>query len=109
PVGAAPNATVCTTNADCAGVSDFAACDLTPVAGQTGGKCVNLRNIRTTTAPMVSVIDTASGTELHSATVSLNQRFDAFYTMGGLAFDDGARRSPLFPVDLAFVHGGSVA
>ena len=87
----------CTTNC-----SEDAEC------GANGGKCVanvcapNVSSVKTSHAPVVSVIDIESGTEVTGATASLNARFDALYTLKSTP-DDGTRRFPQMPADLAFV------
>jgi YVTN family beta-propeller protein len=94
---------LCTTN--CASDSD---------CGTNGGVCnagvcaVNNADVKTTVAPLISVIDTSSDTELTSASASLNSAFVKLYDSLMLA-DDGSRRLPLMPTDVAFVPGGSVA
>jgi DNA-binding beta-propeller fold protein YncE len=76
--------------------------------GANGGKCVanvcapNTAGVKTATAPVVSVIDIASGTELPGATASLNAKFDALYTSRAQA-DDGTRRFPHMPSDIGFI------
>src|SRR5262249_43304345 len=64
--------------------------------------------------PLVSVIDTTSGTELTTATASLNAKFFAMYTdttpsAPNTRPDNGQRRFPLFSTDLAFVPGTLVS
>ncbi|MFO0734479.1 MAG: hypothetical protein U0270_01300 [Labilithrix sp.] len=76
--------------------------------GANGGKCVanvcaaNVAGVKTTTAPVVSVIDIAKGKEIPQATASLNAKFDAMYTAKGTA-DDGTRRYPHMPADIGFI------
>ena len=91
--GAKKCATNCAADAEC---------------GANGGKCVanvcaaNVAGVKTTSAPVVSVIDIARGTEITDVTASLNARFDALYTSKAQA-DDGTRRYPQMPADIAFV------
>jgi hypothetical protein len=94
---------LCTTN--CAGDAD---------CGANGGVCnagvcaVNTADVKTTVAPLISVIDTASDSELTGASASLNAAFVQLYD-GLKTPDDGTRRLPLMPTDVAFVPGGGVA
>ena len=92
--------TNCTTDAQC---------------GANGGKCgatapnvcaPNVADIKTTTAPLVSVIDLAKSQDV--ARVSLNAAFVAKYTAAA-GPDDASRRLPDVPADIAFVPGGTVA
>jgi hypothetical protein len=108
----------CAADAECPG-SVAGSCNLTTKkcatncaadaeCGANGGKCVanvcqaNVAGVKTTSAPVVSVIDIAKGVELTEATASLNQKFDALYTQKGQA-DDGTRRFPHMPADIGFV------
>jgi mono/diheme cytochrome c family protein len=85
--------TNCTTDAEC---------------GTNGGKCQanvcapNVASVKTAHAPVVSVIDIASGTEIPAAAASLNKRFSDLYDQRQTP-DDGARRFPHMPADIAFV------
>jgi hypothetical protein len=94
----------CTTN--CAADSDCepngGKCNLT-----TGVCAANPADVKTTIAPLVSVIDTTTNAEVPAATASLNAQFNALYTTAATP-DDGTRRFPLFPVDMAFVAGSGV-
>ncbi len=92
-------ATNCTADAQC---------------GNNGGKCANfvcapnVANVKTTTAPVVSVVDLAADKEVPASTASLNAQFAALYTTRGAA-DDGSRRFPGVLSDIAFVPATGVA
>jgi DNA-binding beta-propeller fold protein YncE len=119
PVGVftGPANKVCAADTDCPGAvagSCTAAkkcatnCSADAECGANGGKCVanvcaaNVAGVKTTTAPVVSVIDIAKGTEVPAATASLNAKFDALYTSKAIA-DDGTRRFPHMPADIGFI------
>jgi hypothetical protein len=112
----------CTTDAQCPGgaAGSCAAngkcttnCTADAQCGANGGKCnanvcaPNVASVKTTTAPVVSVIDLATGAEATAATANLNAKFDALYASRAQA-DDGTRRFPAVPVDMAFVAGTGV-
>lgn len=67
----------------------------------------DVSNVKTTTHGVVSVIDLAKGAEVDAATASLHARFDKFFADKALP-DDGTRRYPAVPVDVAFVPGSGV-
>jgi hypothetical protein len=76
--------------------------------GANGGKCLanvcapNVSSVKTATAALVSVIDIAAGKELPQATASLHAAFNALFDKTMVA-DDGSRRFPAIPSDLAFI------
>ena len=113
PTGPRVTTTACTAATlatDCKGLVDPAC--VAPSATQTP-VCVDLASVKTTTAPLVSVIDTRSNTEVTAATASLNAKFFAMYTDPDTAApnrrpDNAERRFPLVASDLAFVPGTSV-
>lgn len=84
--------TNCATNADC---------------GVVGGECVanvcapNPADIRTTTAPVVSIVDLGGSKTI--ASVNLAFEFDKLYAKNGTP--DGNRRYPLHANDIGFVPG----
>lgn len=83
-------------------------CTADAECGPNGGKCNanvcagNLSNVKTTLAPAVSVIDLGAAKTI--ATVNLNRELESHYTSRGTA-DDGNRRMPMSPFDMAFVPG----
>ena len=76
--------------------------------GANGGKCnanvcaPNVAGVKTTTAPVVSVIDIEKGVEIPAATASMNAQFNALYTQKGTA-DDGSRKFPSVTTDIGFL------
>lgn len=107
PIG--PNVTnvACNVAADCGAALVEPAC-IVPAAGASK-VCVDLASTKTTTAPVVSVVDLQSGYEVKEAAASLNQKwFDEVYIKNKTT-DDASRRIPLFASDMAFVPGTSVS
>jgi DNA-binding beta-propeller fold protein YncE len=78
-----------------------------------GGKCdtmtnvcaVNPADVKTATAPLVSVIDLSTETQVASS--SLNAAFDAMYRTQNTP-DDASRRLPLLANEIAFVGGTGI-
>ncbi len=85
--------------------------------GKVGGKCVpttgadptvggvcapNPSDVRTTTAPVVSIIDLGGNKTID--TVNLAKEFTNYFDQQGMA-DDATRRLPLLPADIGFVPG----
>jgi hypothetical protein len=93
----------CTTN--CAADTD---------CGANGGKCnsnvcaPNPADVKVATAPVVSVVDLATDKEATAASASLNAQFAKLFDTRALA-DDGTRRFPAVPADIAFVPGTDVS
>jgi len=73
--------------------------------GVVAGATPNVANVKTTTHGAMSVIDLATGT---ATTTSLHAAFDADFERRRLG-DDGSRRYPAVPSDVAFVRGLDVA
>lgn len=67
----------------------------------------DLANIKTQVHAAVFQIDTSTNEEAKSNAVLLTQKFQALYDRAS-APDDGTRRMPLIPRDLAFVPGGNI-
>jgi DNA-binding beta-propeller fold protein YncE len=105
PIGPRLTATACASAAECTGLVDPAC--LAPAAG-LASVCVDKASAKTTTAPLVSVIDTRTDAEVAEARASLNAAFVAEYDTRGTP-DNAARRLPLFATDMAFVPGTAVA
>ena len=118
PIGVftGPANKVCAADSECPGAAAGSCtankcatnCSADAECGANGGKCVanvcaaNVASVKTTTAPVVSVIDIEKGVEIADATASLNAQFNALYTAKGTA-DDASRRLPHMPTDIAFV------
>lgn len=100
PTGPKVTTTACTTAADCTGL-------VSPVCAKVDASsastvCIDTASVRTTTQPVVSVVDTETGKEVEGAATNLNARFRDLYDAAKLA-DDASRRYPLVADDLAFV------
>ncbi|MEY4577837.1 MAG: hypothetical protein RL701_2540, partial [Pseudomonadota bacterium] len=108
PLGVKVTTTACTAVEECQ-VADLKlqepAC-ITPFAGAPNNVCVDVASAKTTTAPVLSVIDTRTDREVGSSGVSLNARFDALYREKKTEL--GKQRFPLFASDIAFVPGTTV-
>ena len=105
PTGPLVTTTPCTTAATCTGLVDPVC--VQPSATSAGSVCVDVASTKTTTAPLVSVIDTSTDAELVTGTVSLNKAFRDLYTSASTP-DSNARRYPLFANDMVFVPGANV-
>jgi len=106
PVGPNVTTTPCTDVTQCTGLVEPAC--VVPAAG-VASVCVDLASAKTTTAPVVSVIDTTTGVEVMDAEASLNAVWTTdVYVKAGTP-GDASRRLPHMPTDLAFVPGTSVS
>ena len=94
--------TNCTTNAVCGAVGGTCV----PTSGtdpSVGGTCApNPADVKTTTAPVVSVVDLGGNKTI--GTVNLAKEFSKYFDTLGTP-DDATRRLPLLPTDIGFVPG----
>jgi len=104
PLGVKVTTTACTTAADCGSLIEPAC--VAPFAGADNNVCVDLASVKTTTAPVLSIIDIKQAAEIDTSPVSLNARFNALYR--GLATDAAQQRFPLFASEVVFVPGTTV-
>jgi len=107
PLGAKVTTTACTAVADCSALNLVEPVCALPFAGAASSVCVDVASVKTTTAPVLSVIDTRTGHEVPDSATNLNASFAALYQTSGTAV--GAQRFPLFANDIAFVPGTTVA
>jgi hypothetical protein len=111
PTGPKVTTTTCTTVTDCASLGLVDPLCAPPAADATSSVCIDAASVKTTTAPLVSVIDTTAaggaGAEVPNSAVSLNAAFVSYYA-GANVPDDATRRLPLFASDIAFVRNSSV-
>jgi YVTN family beta-propeller protein len=109
PTGPKVTATACTAVTDCAALNLVDAACVLPTATAANKVCVDVASVKTTTAPLVSVLDIsgAQPSEVAGAAGSLNAAFEALYASKSVA-DDSTRRYPLFADDIAFVPGTGV-
>lgn len=71
---------------------------------QPSNTCVDVAPVKTSTAPLLTVIDTTTDPPAEVASSSLNERWFARYTTNNVN-NDGSRRLPLFANDMTFVPG----
>jgi hypothetical protein len=107
PLGTKVTTTTCTQVEDCSGLSLVDPACVVPFGGAPSAVCVDVAGVKTTTEPVVSIIDTRTGEELPDSARNLNAEFNAFFERLGLA--QGERRLPLFASDLSFVPKTSIA
>jgi hypothetical protein len=111
PTGPKVTTTACTTVSDCAALNLVDPVCVLPAAAATARVCVETASVKTTTAPLVSIIDTTAaggaGQEVPNSAVNLNASFRDLYNANNIP-DDGSRRFPLFASDIAFVAGATV-
>lgn len=92
---------------DCAGAGNIAE-GVCPAGATT---CSDLGSVKTSTAPLLSVIDTSQDppVEVTAAATSLNKRFfDRYTTAVPAVANDASRRLPLLANDLTFVPGTQI-
>jgi hypothetical protein len=106
PLGVKTTTTACAAAADCQGIGLQDPACVTPFAGAANNVCVDVASVKTTTAPLVSVIDTRNDREVADSATNLNARFDELYSANKI--EAGKQRFPLFASDLAFVAGTGV-
>jgi YVTN family beta-propeller protein len=106
PLGTKVTTTTCTKVEDCASLNLVDPVCVLPFGGAPSSVCVDVAGVKTSTEPVVSIIDLRSGEEVPDSARNLNAEFNALYDKLGL--EAGERRFPLFASDLSFVPGTSV-
>lgn len=72
--------------------------------------CVDVGSVKTSTAPLLSVIDTSTNTEIAASATNLAKKwFDRYSTASPSVNNDASRRLPIVANDLAFVPKKEVA
>lgn len=107
PLGAKVTTTTCAAVEDCSALNLVEPVCALPFAGAASSVCVDVASVKTTTAPVLSVIDTRTGHEVPDSATNLNASFAALYKKNSTAA--GGQRFPLFANDIAFVPGTAVA
>ena len=107
PLGTKVTTTACTKVEDCAAANLVDPACVVPFAGAANAVCVDVAGVKTSTAPVVSIIDTRTGEEVPRSARNLNAEFNALYEK--LKLDASERRFPLFASDLSFVPKTAVA
>ena len=106
PLGVKVTTTACSAVADCAALNLVEPVCAVPAAGASA-VCVDVASVKTTTGPLLSLIDTRTDQEVPQSATNLNASFAALYAAQKTAA--GAQRFPLFANDIAFVPGTAVA
>ncbi len=107
PLGVKATTTACTSVSDCASLNLVDPACVLPFGGAANAVCIDNAGVKTTTAPLLSVIDTRTGKEVPGSARNLNAEFQKFFDKSQVP--DGARRFPLFASDLAFVPKTGIA
>jgi hypothetical protein len=106
PLGVKATTTSCSVKEDCDGMSLVEPACVVPFAGAANAICVDVSSVKTSTAPVVSIIDTRSDAEVPGGAENLNAAFAKLFA--DKKIPDAAQRFPLFANDLAFVPGSTV-
>lgn len=107
PLGVKATMTACEEDADCKDMQLQDPVCVQPTAAAKGKVCVDVAGVRTTTAPLLSVIDLEKNAEVEDSARNLNAEFDALFRKQQTAA--AAQRFPLFANNLAFVPKKPVA
>jgi YVTN family beta-propeller protein len=107
PTGPKVTATTCSTVTDCASLALVSPACAPVDSSAASSVCIDQASTKTTTEPLVSIIDTTSNTEIDGR-VNLNQAWQAAYVAANTP-DDNTRRYPLVADDIAFVPGTSIS
>jgi mono/diheme cytochrome c family protein len=106
PLGTKATTTSCSVKEDCDGMNLVEPACVTPFAGAANAICVDVSSVKTSTAPVVSIIDTRVDREVPGGAENLNAAFAKLFTEQKTP--DAGQRYPLFANDLAFVAGSTV-
>jgi DNA-binding beta-propeller fold protein YncE len=106
PLGVKATTTSCSVVDDCNGLGLVEPACITPFGGAPNAICVDVSSVKTTTAPVLSVIDTRKNVEVQGSAENLNSAFAALYATNKTP--DAQQRFPLFAGDIAFVPGTTV-
>jgi YVTN family beta-propeller protein len=106
PLGVKTTTTACTVVADCAALNLVEPVCVTPFAGAANNICVDVASVKTSTAPVVSIIDTRKDSEVEHGATNLNARFADLYKTN--MTEVAKQRFPLFASDISFVAGTNV-
>lgn len=106
PLGVKATTTMCTMTSECEGMNLIEPACITPFSGASNNICVDVSSVKTTTAPVLSIIDTREAKELDASATNLNAAFAKLYD--DRKTEAAGQRFPLFANDIAFVPGTSV-
>jgi mono/diheme cytochrome c family protein len=107
PLGIKATMTTCEDVDDCGDLDLQEPACIQPTATAPASICVDVAGAKTTTAPLLSVIDTRKNLEVAGSARSLNAEFDALFRDSKI--DAASQRFPLFANNIAFLPGKSVA
>jgi mono/diheme cytochrome c family protein len=107
PLGIKATTTTCEDVEDCGELKLQEPACIQPTATAPASICVDVAGAKTTTAPLISVIDTRKNLEVAGSARSLNAEFDALFRERKI--DAASQRFPLFANNIAFLPGRSVA
>jgi mono/diheme cytochrome c family protein len=77
-----------------------------PFGGAPNSICIDVSSVKTSTAPVMSIIDIRKNQEVQGSAENLNASFAALFAKNKTP--DGQQRFPLFAGDIAFVPGTTV-
>lgn len=106
PLGVKVTTSSCSVVEDCAGLNLVEPACVVPFGGAANAICVDTSSVKTSTAPVLSIIDTRTDQEIAGSAENLNARFAKLFADSKL--DAGKQRFPLYANDIAFVAGTSV-
>lgn len=106
PLGVKATTTSCSVVEDCSGLGLVEPACVTPFGGAPNAVCVDLSSVKTSTAPVMSIIDIRKNAEVQGSAENLNASFAALFAKNSTP--DAQQRFPLFAGDIAFVPGTTV-
>jgi mono/diheme cytochrome c family protein len=106
PLGVKATTTSCAVVEDCSGLGLVEPACVTPFGGAPNAVCVDLSSVKTSTAPVMSIIDIRKNAEVQGSAENLNASFAALFAKNNTP--DAQQRFPLFAGDIAFVPGTTV-
>ncbi len=106
PLGIKATTTSCAVVEDCDGLGLVEPACVTPFGGAPNAICVDTSSVKTTTAPVLSIIDVKKNAEVKASAENLNASFAKLFAENKTP--DGKQRFPLYAGDIAFVPGTNV-
>ncbi|HET6337752.1 MAG TPA: hypothetical protein VFG30_31245 [Polyangiales bacterium] len=106
PLGVKATTTSCSVVEDCNGLGLVEPACVLPFGAAPNKICIDLSSVKTSTAPVMSIIDIRKNAEVQGSAENLNASFAALYAKNKTP--DAQQRFPLFAGDIAFVPGTTV-